>query len=472
MSKQTYNLIWYLIPFVFKSLLPIAVLPLFTHYISVEDFGVYALVVFYGLFGAGIANFGLSSVFERNFFEYKSSNRKSLLWNIILFVFIIFIVLEVITYYLNISIAEKVFQNTSLSPYLFIGLAFQTFKSLNVYFFTYLKNYENARKHTFLSIVESSLSIGIALCLVVHYHMGLYGFLLGQTIGVFLTFLIAFCVLFFPFSYKIESALLKEQLALSLPLTPRIFFGVINTQFDRYMLGLLGTMGGVGLYDIGQKIANVSFTFMTAAQNVFAPQVYKRLFSKNPDVVSSVGQYLTPFFYICIFFSLGIALFSYELLYLLTPIEYHDAAVIITILSLLYGFYFFGKQPQLLFAKKTGLIAILSLVNVLLNIVLNIVFIHYYGYLGAAFATLIAGTLSTCISFYYGQKYTPIYWGKAVGVILFYFILSILVFLLIQLYEFQYELELLYKIIVFVTFILIGVKSGILSQKKLKSILS
>ena len=41
------------------------------------------------------------------------------------------------------------------------------------------------------------------------------------------------------------------------------------------MLGLLSSLGGVGLYDIGQKIANTSFTFMTTIQNVFAPQVYK-----------------------------------------------------------------------------------------------------------------------------------------------------------------------------------------------------
>ena len=63
--------------------------------------------------------------------------------------------------------------------------------------------------------------------------------------------------------------LLKAQLKLSLPLTPRLKDGLINSQFDRYMLGLLGSLGGVGFYDIGQKIANTSFTFMTTIQNVF-----------------------------------------------------------------------------------------------------------------------------------------------------------------------------------------------------------
>ena len=44
------------------------------------------------------------------------------------------------------------------------------------------------------------------------------------------------------------------------------------------MLGLVGLIGGVGLFDIGQRIANTSFTFMTTLQNIYAPKVYNRFF--------------------------------------------------------------------------------------------------------------------------------------------------------------------------------------------------
>ena len=84
--------------------------------------------------------------------------------------------------------------------------------------------------------------------------MGLYGFLLGQSLGVSAIFLFTFIYLFIPFKNKLEIQLLKQQLKLSLPLTPRIFFGVINNQFDRYMLGILNSLVGVGIYDIGQKL--------------------------------------------------------------------------------------------------------------------------------------------------------------------------------------------------------------------------
>ena len=352
-----------------------------------------------------------------------------------------------------------------------ITFTFQSFKSFNQYFLTYLKNYENAKKHTYVSILESLLSTGLALIFVVYASMGIYGFILGQSIGVFVVFVLTFIYLYFPFQNRFDFNLLKSQLSLSLPLTPRIFFGVINTQFDRYMLGLLGAVGGVGVYDIGQKLANITFTFMTALQNVFSPQVYKKLFSDDLNLRNSVGVYLTPFFYLSIFMCLFVGVFSYEFLYVLTPEEFHDAAPIVSILSLLYGFYFFGKQPQLLFAKKTALISLITIVTIGLNIALNLPMIHYFGVIGAACATTIAGVISTGISFYFGQKFAPIMYEKRVFLMLFYFIISIFFILYISSLDIDYKLLLVFKLIVLIIYLIIGWISEIFNFNMINQII-
>ena len=118
------------------------------------------------------------------------------------------------------------------------------------------------------------------------------------------------------------------------------------------MIGLLNTVGGVGVYSIGQKVAYIVFTYMTAIQNVFSPQVYKRMFEEGEEGGESVGRYLTPFLYISIAVALLISLFSEEIISILTPESYHDSIDIVIVLSMLYGSYFFGKQPQLIFAKR------------------------------------------------------------------------------------------------------------------------
>ena len=74
----------------------------------------------------------------------------------------------------------------------------------------------------------------------------------------------------------LDGALLADSLRISLPLTPRIFLGVVGSNFDKYLIGLLATVGGVGVYAVGQRISYMAFQYMTAIENVFTPQVYQR----------------------------------------------------------------------------------------------------------------------------------------------------------------------------------------------------
>lgn len=462
-KREIQNLALYMVPFGIKNLLPIVTLPIFTRYIGPDEFGLYALAIFYGILGSGISNLGLAGVFERTFFEIDKHRRKDLLFTVLLFVLGISIIFLLITLYFSYYISDLFFSLHDLNKYLFFGLLFQTTKSLNFYFTLYLKSYENAKKYTYVVTIESLLIFTFSLLFVAYYSMGLYGFFLGQCLGAIITFFMCFFYVFFPLKNKFDLELLKGQLKLSLPLTPTIFFGVINSQFDRYMLGLLSALGGVGIYDIAQKIANTSFIFLTTISNVFTPQVFKKFFSKNIETKQSVGKYLTPFFYLSIFFPLIIGMFSFEILVILTTSDYYDGAPVISILSLLYAFYFFGKQPQLMYAKKTGLISLISLISIILNIALNIPFIHFFGLMGAAIATCLSGIITNLINFFYAQKYNPINWENRVFILLGYFIVAIMCVMYLNFLNIPYIMTLLIKAVFLLGYLIFGVKYGFLS---------
>ena len=471
-EKTFFNIIWYAILYIFKSLLPLLVLPIFTKYINIQDFGIYALSLFYGTFFSGVANLGLTSVFERNFFEIKQTERKKLLWNILLFVFFLTLLLALITFWSKGLIADLLFYNDKIEEYLLVAFLFQSFKTMNSYFLIYFKNDENGKTFTFFSILETILSIGLAYILVVKFSMGLYGFILGQAVGVIILFFSSFVFLLYPFKYPIDIEQLKYQLFLSLPLTPRIFIGAINTQFDRYMLGILGSLGGVGLFDIGQRIANTSFVFMTTLQNIYSPEVYKRFFSKNLTITKSIGSYLTPFFYISILFCLVLGLFSREILILLTPKEFHKASSIITVLCILYGFYFFGKQPQLLYAKKTKLITVLSLISIIINIGFNIPMIKTFGVMGAVWATTLAGIISSATNFYFGQKYSPIYYEKVIIFIIIYLLISLMSIYILTSYFNDLYWVINLKFLFIAGYIFIGFYFKVFNKKQLTYLLN
>ena len=471
-KKDLQNISLYMIPFGLKNILPIIALPIFTRYITAEEFGLYALALFFGTLSSGIVNLGLPSIFERTFFEINDEKRKAMLWSIQLSVISLFTILATVIFSFPKFIAVFFFSKEILSQYLLLGFTYITIRSLNFYFLLYYKNYENPKKYSYVTVLESLFTNCFSLILVVFYSMGIKGLILGQCLGAGVTFFSFFFYIFFPFKKRFDYSLLRDQLRLSLPLTPRIFFGVINTQFDRYMLGLLSSLDGVGVYDISQKLANTSFLFLNLISNIFSPNVFKKFFSNNQIERDSIGKYLTPFFYLSTFFSLVVGMFSYEILTILTTKSFHKGAPILSMLSISYAFYFFGKQPQLLYAKKTWMISAISFSSIILNIILNIPFIHFYGIYGAAIATTLSSIITNLINFYYSQKYSPINWENKIFILLSFIITAILIVIVINYMGLPYFQVIFIKIILLTIYIGLGVSYGYFSFNKLKKKLS
>ena len=68
------NASFYLFTTFIGGIFPLIALPIFTSYISIDDFGIFSIAQVYSFFLCGIANFGLTIIFEREFFEYSNKN--------------------------------------------------------------------------------------------------------------------------------------------------------------------------------------------------------------------------------------------------------------------------------------------------------------------------------------------------------------------------------------------------------------
>jgi O-antigen/teichoic acid export membrane protein len=208
----------------------------------------------------------------------------------------------------------------------------------------------------------------------------------------------------------VDIRLLWDALKIGFPLVPKVAIGVIGKNFDKYLIGQMTSLGGVGLYSIGQRVASIAFTYMTALQNVFGPQIYTRMFSGDPDAGRSIGRYLTPFAYVTTVLAFLIAVFSEEILVVLAPASFHGAIPIVTILAVYNGILFFGKVPQITFAKKTHLISILAAVTTVSSMALGAAGIWLWGTIGAAWGALAGGAIATTLAFIVGQRCYRIEW--------------------------------------------------------------
>lgn len=469
-QKQFRNALWYLLPVIVGNAIPILTLPVFTRLLSVEDYGIYALALVYAIFINGLSNFGLSVGYERNFFESKDDHQRAgLLYATLAFIIGTYLFFAVLTFVFKASLSKLIIGSPEHGYILFIAYCATGMTALKTYFLTYFKNTGDARLYVWYTVDENLTTVLFSWIMIKYLGMGVSGLLWGQLLASAIVFLLLSIRFLRKLPFTLDFGLLKNSLRLSVPLTPRIFFGVIGNQFDKYMIGLLNTVGGVGVYNLGQKIANVTFTFMTAIQNVFTPQVYKKMFEEGESGGEAIGRYLTPFLYVSVAGGLVLSLFAEELVMLLTPESYHGAISIVTIFSLLYVTYFFGKQPQLIYAKKTGVTSLLTLLSIALNIGINIPFIYLWGVEGAAWGSLVAGIISGTIAFWVSQKYYRIAWEypKVILILVSFFVFALLSLLLMQ-YQIMYEVRLSAKILFVALFVFVGYKFKIVSKDNLQ----
>ncbi|VAX35721.1 hypothetical protein MNBD_UNCLBAC01-521, partial [hydrothermal vent metagenome] len=147
------------------------------------------------------------------------------------------------------------------------------------------------------------------------------------------------------------------------------------------------------------------------------------------------------------------------------PKSYHGVIDIVIVLSMFYGFTFFRKQPQLIFAKKTHIVSILTFVNLVLNIALNIPFIIKWGSIGAAWATFLVGLIFGSITFVISQHHYNIQWEyKKVGSIFFVFFSSAILMVLLREFMVNYEIRLFIKSISMGIYIYMGMKFNIITK--------
>jgi O-antigen/teichoic acid export membrane protein len=467
-EQQVRNTFIYLLPAIVGNVLPFITLPIFTRILTKEDYGVLALAQIYAIFVSGLANFGMTAAYDRNYFQYRSNHMKTakLLYSTLLFVLLNFLFLAGLTYVFKGTLSKLIIGSVVHGNILFFAFCGHFFLSISHYYLAFFKNSEIAKSFTFYTIAISLINLFISLFLIVYLRIGVIGLVYAQLCsGV-----IIFCLLSYKFIKMLKPSFSKsifiESLKISYPLTPRIFLGVISTQFDKYMIGLLATVGGVGIYSIGQKVSNTIFVFMTSIQNVFSPQVYKRMFDMKKKGDEAIGRYLTPFAYFCISVALLVSLFSEEIISILTPPSYHGAIDIVIILSMFYGFLFFGKLNgnQLIFMKKTHITSLLTMMSIVLNVAFNIPLIMKWGAIGAAWGTLSAGLISGCISFMVSQHYYEIKWEyKRIGAIFFIFFVSAILMIILRNISVAYEIRFMLKLIIMALYFLLGVKLNILT---------
>ncbi len=454
--------VWYLASTAVGLAIPLLTLPVITRALQPEEYGAWVLAYAYGVLVSALSNFGMSVIYERSFFEAREAGENaSLLWTTVALVSALLAIALLATWVWRETLSGWVMHSSGHTALLFWTACAVGVANLKTYFLMYLRNRGEARRFALFSIDEMVLGAVASVLLVAWWQVGP----LGLAWGPLAASLIVLALLTLHFLRRVPvrfaASQLKASLRLGFPLLPRVFLAIFGQIFDKWLVGLVAAAGGVAAYAIGQRLAFVVFAVANSLENVFQPRTYRFMFDGGAAAGREIGRMLTPFAYATVGVAVVVGLGAEEAIWLLAPQSYAGAAAVTNVLVMYFAFTFFGKQPQLLYAKRIGLVSVLSSLSVLLNAAAMWFFATRYGVVGAAIGTVIAGMLTTSLFVSVSQRHYRIeYERRKLLLIYAYFVCGLAATCLLQATELAYPLRVVVKVAILAGYGWIGAVFG------------
>ena len=379
--------VWYIIGNLLLKGVVFFSLPIFTRLLSTSDFGTYnAYMAYEGIISA-VVGLGLyGSVknakfdFKDKFDEYISSTlfmSLSVFISVLLIINIIYPLLQEVLGFSRFVTNCLLFQSLGASFIQFYGA------KLNIEF--------KYKSYLVISIFNSigSVLLSVALILFIFPQERYLGRILGSTLPPMLVLLFVGTFILLrgkKFFYKKYWNYAKR---ISLPLVPHVVSQSILSQFDRIMIRDMVGTSEAGIYSYMYTICTITYVICMSLDNAWNPWLfYKLKEEQESEVYRASPKYMELFAFITVGFVCVIP----EVAKIMASANYWDGMDLLIPISLSNFCIFLYLMPVSIeyYHKKTKFISIGTLTAAAINLLLNYVFIRFWGYKAAAYTTAIS----------------------------------------------------------------------------------
>lgn len=268
--------------------------------------------------------------------------------------------------------------------YIVIYLFF--YPSVNLYI-ERCKYYFLYKRAVFISLI---IALGSNICSIIFINIfqnKLTGQIIGSIIPTVLCGMILYC--FFIFKGKrIDISVWTYAIKICIPYIPHLLSLTVLNSMDKVMITKMCGSSDTALYSLAYNCGAIITILLTSMNSAFVPWLGEKINTKDYVTVRNISK-----IYIAVFtcFAVIIMAMAPEILLILGGKSYVNAKYVITpvamgcVCQFLYTLFVNIEQ----FKKRTVGMAIASISAAVINFVLNLYMIPRFGYLAAAYTTLI-----------------------------------------------------------------------------------
>ncbi len=403
---------------VLVALFPILLIPILTHNISAEDYGVIGiffaiyqvLSIFIGVSGTGAV---VRAFMDKDSpgFSFEQYLFNAILVNIILF----FLALTPFYFIYSLNVIDLPFIVVLILPLIVVVSGLRQYKQK-------LWNIQsNATRFTIFEVSFALFSFLLAVILVLtirpDWGARVYSIAFSELL---------FCAVSLYYLFKEDGVVLKlnkkyciDVLKFGLPLMPHTIALTVIATSDKLLLSNFLGMQEVGIFTVSASISSILLVVTMALDQTLKPVLYNFF---NNQTKEGKSAYVAGFYVYFLIISLcGV------ILYLLAPWavesfvgeEFKASEKYIGIMLIAqvgYAMYRYVVQA-IFFSKKTYLVSIASISSAILGLFLQYFLIGQYGIYGAALGTVGMFLLSFVFAFYFSNNLYPMPWNKSFTII-------------------------------------------------------
>jgi O-antigen/teichoic acid export membrane protein len=388
----------------------VVLLPLYTHYLSVADFGILSLLSSISAIVSSFLGIGIAHATLRFYFEFDEiRDRNTVVSTALITTTAICLSAVIVLSSFSMKVSELIFHSKSYALAInitYLSLIFEMVRQVGL---SYMRAREYSILFVVVSIVQLVVQVGCNVYFLAVLKMGVTGVVIGNTVCVFFGVLICTVIAIKECGIRYEFDKMKAMLKYSYPFLFSSITGVLLGNADRFILTSLFSLEAVGIYSLGLKFsALLSELIIEPFQRSFGAFRFSIMKQDNAGLIQS--RTLIYLFIIVCWAGLGISVFSEQVINLLASPNYYGVVKYIPLILLaqVVGSCGYIFQTGILFEKDTTKLFYIGLCSGLLGVFASYPLIYFVRIYGACLALIGKNVLSVFMTYKTSQKLHPV----------------------------------------------------------------